>query len=189
MRRWLTWSAAAALTALFVWQAGTALAEPSLIDEAHPAYVLQERAGASTVTLKVGSPQSGANVLRVRVETGGAIDPTVDQVRLYPNMPGHDMLLLAASVPTTRTAEGEFRADTGVFEMFGTWDLVVEMNSGVTQRTAAFHFPLAPSRPQIALFAGVPLTLLALGLIAVIVMWRQSAGAPEPSTPAAGTGL
>lgn len=189
MRRWLTWSAAAALTTLFVWQAGTALAEPSLIDEAHPAYVLQERTGASTVTLKVGSPQSGANVIRVRVETDGAIDPTVKQVTLFPNMPGHDMLLLAASVPTTQTSEGEFRADTGVFEMFGSWDLVVDVDHGVAQRTATFHFPLAPSRPQIALFAGLPLTLLALGLIAVIVMWRRSAGAPEPATPATGTGL
>jgi len=183
VRSWLVWSTTAALTGLLLWQAGTALAESLALDEAHPAYVLQQQADGRAITLKVASPQSGPNILRVRIEDGGAIDPAVQQVVLYPNMPGHEMLLLAGSVTAERTPEGEFRADTGVFEMFGTWDLVVEVQRSTgAPATASFAFQLAPSRPQMALFAGVPLTLLVLGLVAVIVMWRKSVGSADAAS-------
>lgn len=188
MRTWLVWGAAAALTGLFLWQAGTALADPVLLDETHPAYVLQQRMDGSTVTLKVASAQAGPNILRVRVEQNGRPDPTVQQVALYPTMPGHEMLLLAGAIPTERMPDGEFRADTGTFEMFGTWDLVVgAQRAPESTATATFALQLAPTRPQIALFAGVPLTLLVLGLATLIVMWRRSLGTqdnPEPTNGA-----
>lgn len=183
MTRLLVLAVGAALLGLLAWQVASALAEPLVLDESRPAIVQQRRSDGLLLTLALVSAQAGPNVVRVQVagRNGGAVP--VERLTLYPTMPGHDMLLLSPTVETERTPTGDFRAETAAFEMFGTWDITVEAAGPAGTETTTFQVQIAPSKPQVVLFAGVPLALLGLGLAAVIVVWRRSTG--RPGQPAA----
>lgn len=148
--------------------------------EGDPAYRLTEPAQNGSLVLEVASGETGPNVLRVvALDSTGRPLPGVQQVTVFPEMIGHEMGAVSTAIQTSAAPDGRgYRAETNAFEMFGTWSLTVTASGPDIERTTRFQVQIAPTRPQLVLFAGIPLGILTAALLTLLLMWRRVSAAP-----------
>ncbi|GEM_PF-4766169 len=182
--RWLLiWAMTVGFGVLLLWQVSEAVGGSAPLDETHPALAAADPMPGGQVVLRLASAEAGHNIVLVRIEDAhGSPMPGVTKVTVFPEMLGHDMGTVTAAFETTRTGPGEFRADTNALEMFGTWVLRVAQYGDFGERINTFTLQLAPTRQQIVLFAGAPLTVLAAAIVALVIVSRRY-GAPPPEIP------
>jgi len=180
----LIWGVGMLLAGILAWQVVSAAFVAPVLDEERPAIAVQQTAGDLTVTLRIVSAESGPNVLLAAIDgPDGRPAGAVTAVTLFPEMPGHDMAIALRAVPMERTGDGRFRAETPALDMFGVWNLSLAVVRPAGETTVSFQAQLAPTRPQVVLFAGLPLLALAVAMAGVLLLWRRGAFAAAPGSP------